>query len=378
MKGLWKVPAQPLDLDRRYLIGDLLVMVIIVASTSFSIASRSKHWKAAKLLHIGLILLSLHSFLHFLDTVFRYTHVARTYGYILVCNFFATIRVFADIFIIWGFLLILKRNESLKPYEGSESLIILFSMFGVIQLCLQYALTFAWLSFVDLFIINRIAKISNIFEITFSAMYLVAALGMVIVILDVDEMIDRQSHRRRAEGKTRESEDIKGHLEAAGIALIFLIIRSLCDVVTVGQLDRNPVHLQAILNARETTYGFFSSIFAFCIIFAIPTKWQPDHLSAVKEAEDQCRIIAQNRAREEVRDWVLAKLKEVSENGKKTAPTMSKLLEKLEEELMAFDNSEDQYKVLETKKLEIRELRGLYKDWEPIYKWHDISQQGGL
>lgn len=167
------------------------------------------------------------------------------------------------------------------------------------------------------------------------------------------------------------------HLEAAGIALIFLIIRSLCDVVTVGQLDRNPVHLQAILNARETTYGFFSSIFAFCIFFAIPTKWQPDHLSAVKEAEDQCRIIAQNRAREEVRDWVLAKLKEVSENGKKTAPTMSKLLEKLEEELMAFDDSEDQYKVLETKKLEIRELRGLYKDWEPIYKWHDISQQGG-
>lgn len=151
-----------------------------------------------------------YSFLHFLDTVFRYTHVVRTYGYILVCNFFATIRVFADIFIIWGFLLILKRNESLKPYEGSESLIILFSMFGVIQLCLQYALTFAWLSFVDLFIINRIAKISNIFEITFSAMYLVAALGMVIVILDVDEMIDLQSRRRRAESKTRESEDIKG------------------------------------------------------------------------------------------------------------------------------------------------------------------------
>ena len=89
------------------------------------------------------------------------------------------------------------------------------------------------------------------------------------------------------------------------------------------------------------------------IAFATPSNASEDPL-----------LMREYAAVEQVTTWIIHTLEHVTEHGRKTAPTMSTLLEPLETSLGLQTSSE-----LKTKREEIKRLKALYADWEPIYKW---------
>jgi hypothetical protein len=155
------------------------------------------------------------------------------------------------------------------------------------------------------------------------------------------------------------------------VASAALLLRSFFEVIIAGQIDRHPAHLQTIYRARDVLYGFTSAIFVICIAGAIPSKTAEDPLVKEKEARDQAKQTAQTTALEEVNNYVMAQLIEITENGKKTAPTISSILNTLESQLHAPQNPrvDDPYDIYATKMKEINALREYYAEWEPIYKW---------
>lgn len=99
--------------------------------------------------------------------------------------------------------------------------------------------------------------------------------------------------------------------------------------------------------------------FVGCITFAIPPKAGEDPL-----------VKAEETAVGEVKTWIINRLREVTEYGRKTAPTIPTLLETLESSLGPRTRPvDDPYNVWDTKRKEIKRLKKLYADWEPIYKW---------
>jgi hypothetical protein len=131
----------------------------------------------------------------------------------------------------------------------------------------------------------------------------------------------------------------------------------------VGQLDRDPENIQDISRARDITYSLFSLFFVSSIAFAVPESASGDPL-----------VDKEIAAVDEVTRWVIQKLEEVTEYGRKTAPTMSDLLQPLEDSIESRIN-DSSYRVprpdpkLEMKRKEVARLKALYADWTPIYKW---------
>jgi hypothetical protein len=152
------------------------------------------------------------------------------------------------------------------------------------------------------------------------------------------------------------------------VASVFLLMRSFCEVVIVGQLARWPASVQTIARARDVTYGFFSVLFCFFIM-----------MGAVPEnsiARDPI-VERQEVAIRQVNDWIKAHLESVTEGGEKTAPTISALLETLEARLAA-DNLDPQDQVVyDIKMKEVSRLKALYTNWEPVYKWQEEKENSG-
>jgi len=146
------------------------------------------------------------------------------------------------------------------------------------------------------------------------------------------------------------------------IASAALLVRSFCEVVIVGQLDRWPAHIQKIDRARDVTYGLFSVVFAAYAIFMVPPNTSEDALLKKEET-----------AVEEVAAWVVTQLEEVTESGKRTAPSISTLLDTLESSLGPRSNSWNPDDSSDMKREEIGRLKAVYANWEPIYKWQEES-----
>lgn len=144
-----------------------------------------------------------------------------------------------------------------------------------------------------------------------------------------------------------------------------LLLRSFCEVVIVGQLDRNPAHLQTILPARDITYGIFSSYSVICLAFAVPITRGDDPL-----------VTKDDDAVQEVKSLVTQKLQEMTEHGTKTAPTISELLDSVEVKLKSHQNSDGDLEDQKMKLMEVGRLKGLYADWEPVYKWQGGNSEG--
>jgi len=144
-------------------------------------------------------------------------------------------------------------------------------------------------------------------------------------------------------------------------ASIALLLRSFCEVVIVGQLERHPAHIQTITRARDATYGLFSLCFIIFITFAVPKRGGGDPLIEKEKAAVQ-----------EAKTWVIQRLDEMTEHGRKTAPTISTLFHILEEQLQEQnDQSQDDSDSSYMKLMEIKRLRKFYAGWEPIYKWQE-------
>lgn len=138
----------------------------------------------------------------------------------------------------------------------------------------------------------------------------------------------------------------------------------------MGQQDRSPDDVQGIARARDVTYGLFSMFFVGFIAFATP-----------KNASEDPLIKSEYDAVQEVTTWIIQRLEQVTEHGKKTAPTMSVLLEPLEADIGPPPTSQSgivRNPDTEIKRTEIKRLKALYADWEPIYKWEGVEGNSGV
>lgn len=66
----------------------------------------------------------------------------------------------------------MRRPE--RYYRQPAVVAVLLLFLGVYQICLMFALSFVWLSFSDLDVINAIAKARSGFEIAFTALAFVS------------------------------------------------------------------------------------------------------------------------------------------------------------------------------------------------------------
>ena len=146
------------------------------------------------------------------------------------------------------------------------------------------------------------------------------------------------------------------------MASVALLVRSFCEVVIVGQLNRWPAHIQTIDRARDVTYGLFSAVFAAYAIRIVPPNTSEDAL-----------LEKEKTAVKEVAAWVVTRLEEVTEGGKRTAPSISTLLDTLESSLGPRSNSWNPEDSSDMKREEIGRLKAIYANWEPIYKWQEGS-----
>jgi len=152
------------------------------------------------------------------------------------------------------------------------------------------------------------------------------------------------------------------------IAISALSIRSFCEIVIVGQLDRWPENLAEIMCARDVTYSLFSIPLAIALIFSMPN-FPNDH-SVVKE---------ENEA-EEVRCLVLQRIDDGSQSGSTTAPEINDILNGIEGQFnsgKALHNGEFQAitngsgkrgQSIEAQLLEVERIRTMYGEWTPIRK----------
>ena len=58
MKGLWQLPTRTLDLGLGVTIFDALVVGVVVIFTCIAISTRSRQWPEARMLYVGMLLLS--------------------------------------------------------------------------------------------------------------------------------------------------------------------------------------------------------------------------------------------------------------------------------------------------------------------------------
>ncbi len=122
------------------------------------------------------------------------------------------------------------------------------------------------------------------------------------------------------------------------------------------------------------------------MILIIPLCFAVLPINRLDPLESEDRI-----AREEVMAWLNDHIISSSENGKKTAPTIVSLLETLEGILKpptesrstrsttSTGSTSDRASIINRIKIdEIKRLKELYKDWEPIYKWQGEPYNSSL
>ncbi|KAF2866047.1 hypothetical protein BDV95DRAFT_210808 [Massariosphaeria phaeospora] len=332
MEKLNTIPTKAFGFGLGFLVFDSLAMVCIVLFTGIALFRYSKIWARARTLYFGLVLLSLWSVLNWIDMVIRHTNAEVTYAYILTDCFFSIIRVVSDIFTLWGTLHVMIRYNVLRGRDVHLRLWILGGplwFLGIYHVCLRFALAISWLSFADIETINKIAKAKNAFEIAFTALEFVISLFALLT-----------------SGASFLYDDVRNYMSFACLALW---LRSFCELVITGELDRNPTRLNLTLRTRNVTYHLFSAAFAIFISYAIPKPSKRDPL-----------LNQENFAITRVRDHVKKRISDDTKQGQNTAANIATVLYTPERAEPAM-------------KTEYEFLRHKYKDWTPIYKWHGES-----
>jgi len=141
-----------------------------------------------------LIFHSRYFVLHAIDLTVRQSGAVLTYGYILITSLNAALRTLSDVLVLAGYwqtmerfqtpkvanLLSLSWDPEVRKHWIKPELIPigLLWILGLYQVGLQFALCFAWLGFVDLDVINTIARARSGIEVGFAALYFTTFLVM--------------------------------------------------------------------------------------------------------------------------------------------------------------------------------------------------------
>lgn len=136
-----------------------------------------------------------------------------------------------------------------------------------------------------------------------------------------------------------------------------LFLRSFCEIIIVGQLDRRGSNIFDSQRARNVMYGLCSIYLVWAAVYVVPEKGKEDPL-----------VTKDHAAVEEIKRLVEGKIAEVIDGGKNTAPTMAKVLNGIEADLRAQTVPEDAQQEHVMKLNEIARLRKQYANWEPVVK----------
>lgn len=147
-----------------------------------------------------------------------------------------------------------------------------------------------------------------------------------------------------------------------GLGTVCLTVRSFCELVITGQLDRWPANLERIHRARDVTYGLFTVLFILFMVIAIEVT--PSNDSIFEE---------DRRFREEVKSMITTQYATTTEDGRLTAPPISELFDLIQEQLnqeRKEDSSESVEWKLRIKSNELKRMRKQFGSWAPIFKGH--------
>lgn len=115
--------------------------------------------------------------LHWIDQTVQCSRASVTYNYVIFDTINHVFRSFSDVFIIWGVWRIMLRYCYIRVKYATKARPIPHIINGLAcflwalafyQICLSFALSFAWLSFSDLRVIDEIAKVRSNFDIAFT------------------------------------------------------------------------------------------------------------------------------------------------------------------------------------------------------------------
>ncbi|KUJ12160.1 uncharacterized protein LY89DRAFT_688621 [Mollisia scopiformis] len=327
-----------------------LVAFIVTLAVLFAIVRRSKDWPEAIRLHVGLALLSLWLITHWIDSVI--SHVDRNVtAYAQIYTMFThIIRICTDVLVITGLWRIIIRYDFLRPLKVDAFADNLFSgvlwTLATVHIALLVAATGLWLKNQngDEDETERVARARSALEVTYITVQFCAML--VMSIYACSRATERQTGCAYY--------DEFGYMAHAAFALL---LRSFCEIVIVGQLDRSHSDIYDPQRARDVMYGLCSIYLVLVVAFAVPEKGKEDPL-----------VIKDHAAVEEIKRLIEERIAEVTDGGKNTAPTMSSVLNGIEENLRAQTVPADAQQEYFMKLNEIARLRKQFANWEPVYK----------
>jgi len=345
MNGIWRLPTRTIDNGGLGVVAfDAIIACLVTITTCVTIVRRPKHWPQALMLYVGMVFLSIFFILHWVDVLIRHYRTAVLYNYIIFPAILHIVRVFSDIYILWGAIRIMRRYETLRREDPAYVVFAFLVFLAVYQLCLLFALVFTWLGFADLGVIDEIAKARSAFEVTFCAVqFFITIFATIIWNEESKTMFISKNYDA-------------GFGQALEVAFVFLLIRSFCEVVIVGQLDRWPGHLMAILRARDVVYGLFSLPLVIFLGCAIPKNTPEDPL-----------VTHQHHVLYPLKESILQQLQTATGNGIRTAPPMLSFLKTFDIKVAGLPSSERERALLRNE--ELRRLKHMYGKWKPIQKW---------
>jgi len=148
---------------------------------------------------------------------------------------------------------------------------------------------------------------------------------------------------------------------ALTIATGALFLRSFCQVIIVGQLNRVSNNSQAAFRGFDATYGLFGLVFLGAIEFSIPFE---------SSSEMRGHENTQSSAVGEVKRGLSSLLRSKTQEGLQTAPKLTELLDELAQQLdipkrvgiTDYNPKND----------EIKRISRKYKGWRPITRVDEL------
>lgn len=350
--------------------------------------------------------------LHCLDLTVLQAGTAVTYNYIVFQSLNTVWKTLSDILVLCGCWVNILRHQTPKVAVWRSDLVIagILWALGLYKLGLQFALCFAWLDFVDVKILDSIAAARSGFDVAFAAFYFATMLLMLVGLVPeqgkkflspwepfkhTDNADMQRCMERFREVLTCLSSpaDVNHQLtlaiqetHMAGWATYFLLVRSFCEVVIVGQLDRAPKGLLNIYRAQDVCYSLFSLFFVIFIGCSIPSgsEWDPDPWEL--ESKISTRLAEQQRISDEALQLALQnsldawpeeadrlfkeRLAAVTESGTTSAPVVSVVLDALRDQVRQEGSDE---RLLQGKLDHLTRMEQDLDDWVPVYKWDGHS-----
>ncbi|KAK3371109.1 hypothetical protein B0T24DRAFT_721293 [Lasiosphaeria ovina] len=358
MQGLWTVETRALppggfDPGWGLPVWNILLLLWLAAAGCIPLGTRSRHWHALNPMHAGMFLLAIWFCLHVIDQLIHQRQATVTYGYIVFPAVYNILRTLSELLLFAGLGLGLLRchTPDVAAADGFGPVVaatVVLWVLGMYQVGLNLSLCFAWLGFSDVGTIDAIAAARSGFDVAYAVVYFLGVPTLAFVASDEPTVPTLELAPSDSAPLARKLADVKFAFHGAAVALF---LRSFCEVVIVGRLDRAPTDLQTTYVARDVCYGLWSSLCMVFLVVGSPGRsdsggdvdlWDEDEQAGASRREaERKRVAATCQAVEaalaawvvDLREALAEKLDRVTYGAALTAPPVALVLDELEAEI---------------------------------------------